>query len=66
MAESGLQTVDMSAGVSHVLSVKDSAEVMNVKKASLLAAKVRPWRRGGISVLVLSRVEPMHLRRLLA
>lgn len=41
LAEAGLTIVDAAAGLADVLAVKDVAEVVNVKKASLLAAKVR-------------------------
>lgn len=43
---SGIATADVSSGVADLLSIKDAAEVMNVKKASFLAAKVRGRGRG--------------------
>ena len=38
--ESGLALVDASAGVADLLSCKDASEVLNVKKAAMLASKV--------------------------
>ena len=37
--ESGLSLVDASAGVADLLSCKDATEVLNVKKAAMLASK---------------------------
>ena len=39
-SESGLSLVDASAGVADLLSCKDATEVLNVKKAAMLASKV--------------------------
>ena len=38
--ESGLALVDVSTGVADLLACKDAAEVLNVKKAAMLASKV--------------------------
>ncbi|KAG1678588.1 hypothetical protein FOA52_012595 [Chlamydomonas sp. UWO 241] len=40
LAESQLPTVDCSAGLADLLATKDPSEVLNVKKAAMLASKV--------------------------
>uniref|UniRef100_A0A7S0S408 FACT complex subunit n=1 Tax=Chlamydomonas leiostraca TaxID=1034604 RepID=A0A7S0S408_9CHLO len=40
IAESGLATVDVASGFADLLAVKDPAEIMNHKKAAMLAARV--------------------------
>ncbi len=59
---SGIATADVSAGVADLLSIKDAAEVMNVKKASFLAAKVRS-RGSGRCGLCMQQQAHRHQRR---
>lgn len=40
MAEGGLQIVDVAPGLADLLSVKDANEVLNHKKAAMLASRV--------------------------
>ena len=46
--ESGLSLVDASAGVADLLSCKDATEVLNVKKAAMLASKASRVLRGHV------------------
>ena len=40
LEKSGLQTVDVSNAIAELLSVKDDAEITNVKKAAFMTASV--------------------------
>ncbi|GIL93381.1 hypothetical protein Vretifemale_20793, partial [Volvox reticuliferus] len=39
LGASGMSTVDINSGIADLLAIKDSNEILNVKKAALLAAK---------------------------